>query len=270
MRTRIFSALLAVTLTVMSSGGLRADLDALEVVGNFNSMNDGRGFDFQYSNSSSLISLTTTSGTQNVTNTVYTTGRGGMDGTPARTYFYSFCVNPSLGTVNPGLGNLNYEASTGYTYTKNSNGTNRDALSLGAAHLYKQYATSLALGNINAGTFATALQVLNGTTSIANWASNTYLAALLNENALQSYWTAKYDTRRDYAEMGNYVVFVMNVTNYNGTSQNQDFLYIAHANTVTGNGVPEPATFLFWTLGGLGFVCTSRARSRRMKRLALA
>ena len=33
--------------------------------------------------------------------------------------------------------------------------------------------------------------------------------------------------------------------------------------------VPEPASVVLWTLGGLSLACTSRARNRRMKKLAL-
>ena len=33
-------------------------------------------------------------------------------------------------------------------------------------------------------------------------------------------------------------------------------------------GVPESSTLLLWTLGGMGLVSTSRARKRRVKKLA--
>ena len=268
MKKQILIPIATVFMFAVASGLAFADLNAQAVVTNFNSMNGGRGFDFVFASSASLMTLTTTAGTTNVNNTAYAANRGGTV-TGGRTYFYSFCVNPSLSTTTPALGKLNYEASTGRTYTKNANGTNRDALSLGAAYLYKQYATSTSLGNVTAATFTTALQELNGTISGTNWNTNMFLAMLLSERNDQNYWKAKYDTRHEYSEMGNYVVFVMNVTNSSGAGQYQDFLYITTASGGGGGDVPEPATLLLWSLGGMG-LAGSWARKRRMKKLALS
>jgi hypothetical protein len=65
---------------------------------------------------------------------------------------------------------------------------------------------------------------------------------------------------------------MMIVTNTNGTGAGtyQDFLYIANA-TYTSPVVPEPATFLLWTLGGVGIFGMNRYRTRNKNpRLALA
>jgi hypothetical protein len=88
-----------------------------------------------------------------------------------------------------------------------------------------------------------------------------------------------------YTEIGDYLVFVMDLMDANGRHINMgDYLYLVRKSDSPdapirpdfpdiGNGnndVPEPASILLWALGGLGLACTSRARNRRMKKLALS
>ena len=85
----------------------------------------------------------------------------------------------------------------------------------------------------------------------------------LNDDPL--YWTAHYNLLQNYDVMGDYLVFIMTVTDPNGGNTHfEDFLYHAtktdnptpprRPDDPPGNGdVPEPATVLLWTLGSLGF-----------------
>lgn len=252
--SKTIGVLLATVLAVVAvSGTSFADLNASEIVSDFNSMNSGQGFRFTYA---SGVTLTTTSGYTNVDTSAYTSSTSGT--TSGRTYFKTFCVEPSASTSGTLVGKLNYsngvsKTSAGYT------------LSLGAAVLYAEYAT----GTRYSSALQTAIQALMGISTVSNWASNSHLAYLLTINADKSYWTQAYDPGQYYDLIGNYSVFVMNVTT-TASQDRQDFLYIATA-TGGGNGggdVPEPATLLLWTLGGLGLAGASRARKRRMMKLA--
>jgi len=261
-----------------------AELNAGDIVNAFNSMNGNAGFylklEFQPAGQSftdirTYAKLTTTLSRDNVDASAYVgTDRGGMTGQP---YFYSFCITPSQRNM-PSSGNyigtLNYENGL----TKNRDGV---ALSVGAAFLYKEFATNstLGAGNLDWNLFAEAMYFLNNDSSRINltttsWSNNDYLQLLLNNyghigNA--SFWMEKYDPGKYYGDwFGEYSVFVMELKNTNGTSGNfQDFLYIAKA-TQTSPGVPEPATLLLWTLGSMGLYGVSRNRRRRMKKLAVS
>ena len=227
-----------------------ADMNAGEIVGNFNSMNGGLGFRFESVISNPLVTATTQVGSTNVDISAYAAGRAGT--TSGRTYFTTFCVQPDHIAVSPGVGKLSFNTTNGQTV--NSSGI---ALSLGAATLYKQYATGeITIANVEL--FRTALRVLNGNEVLSNWSTNMYLAGLAGN---RDYWTQKYDARQRYDEIGDYCVFVMQVTTPAG-APGQDFLYIANA-TFTTTGVPEPATMLLWAIGGIGFAGASRIRRAR-------
>jgi len=280
MRTLFFSALMAVVFTVMCNGVLRADLRPDEIVAYFNSLSPGNnGFQFSSSLPGTGERRFSGSGGYNYTNlaTAYMSGTNGTS--VAVNSFTSFCIEPNVSNIAAsGLARLNY--------ANNSTRTDSDgkAVSIGTALLYKMYATGgfetslFDYGNTAQRTQDTSLLTQTLRYLMApqsepplNWVTNKYLAELLRIKPDQSYWLEVYDPYQRYDEIGNYVVFVMNILATNGTGQYQDFLYIANADYGGGNsGVPEPATFLFWAFGGLGLVCTSRARYRRMKKLALA
>ncbi len=237
-----------------------ADLDAASVVSSFNGMNGtGQGYRFTYRADGSLVYVTAQDGGYARADTSAYVG-----GTYGSNYFTTFCVEPTVSITNPAMGKLNYNASNGET--RNSSGV---ALTFGAAYLYKQYATgAISVTSATSGAFTAALQVLMGTQTLTNWLGNTFLSGLQAANSDKSYWTKIYDTRKEYSEIGQYSVFVMQVTNVNGGGDYQDFLYIAK--TSGGSSVvPEPASILLWSLGGLG-LAGSWARKRRMKKLALS
>ena len=253
-----FAAVLVLTAVCVSA---KADMNAIDIVAQFNSMNGGAGFRFTSDVSNPLVTATAQTGYANVDVSAYATGRGGT--ASGKSYFTTFCVQPNYTAVSPALGRLNFNAANGQTI--NSSGT---ALSLGAATLYKQYATGqLAVtSTANANAFSTALKVLNGSETLANWSTNAYLATLTGS---QNYWTQKYDARQRYNEIGDYCVFVMQVTDSSG-NRGQDFLYLANATYTKNHDVPEPATMLLWALGGLGVAGSTWTRKRRMKKLALS
>ena len=280
MRTRQFSVLLAVALTAMCSGGLRADFNAQIVVDNFagagqstwtfNSTNQPGGYERSFYHNSGIVP----------NRGAFAVNSTGFYGTQAGTnLFYSFCVNQNINTVaTAGTATLNYNAATGVT--QNASG---QALTVGAAWLFQQYATGYLAGfsynnMVGAGTrfsrdtnlLQSAINLLMSGGDIIG-STNTFVQAMLQANSSASYWLGTYNVNQRYNEIGDHAIFVMNIRN-NGGVANQDHLYIVQANYGGGGSsdVPEPASLLLWTLGGLGLAYTSRARNRRLKKLALS
>ncbi|MDR1959131.1 MAG: hypothetical protein LBQ54_08840 [Planctomycetaceae bacterium] len=182
--------------------------------------------------------------------------------------FDSFCLES--GSSTPGTNAyavLNYDAATGKSYVKNGTST-VGTLKVGGAVLYKLFASGELTGypytqsSTAASTLQTAFRVLTGTQTGVNWSTNTYLNYLLTLED-QSYWTQDYNANQYYSQIGDYSVFVMNMTTSNGIAA-QDFLYIAKVTGLIGGGggVPEPATILFWAIGG-GIGCYVSARKRK-------
>jgi len=261
--------IVAILLTVAASQSVYADLNAREIRDRFNSMNGGQGFSFipDVLQRPTLLTLTTQAGSQNVDTSAYISGRKGSIG--SQTFFQTFCVSPQLDVCSVGLGKLNYDETTGLSKNKQGNGY---ALTLGAAYLYKEFATSLTplgiTGEINPMDFAQAIRALMATVTVSDWDGNIYLKKLLSINDDYDYWRSLYHANQRYSEIGDYCVFVINVTDSNGEGEYQDFLYIARAEGPPV--IPEPATLLLWSLGSLGLFGTSLARKRRMKKLIIS
>jgi len=262
-RILLFVIIAALFTMAFASKSVYADLNAKEIYDTFNSMNRGQGFRFDYEilDSPRFVKLTTQTDYQNVDTSAYIGERGGREGSPSQTFFLTFCVAPNLPGINAGLGKLNYDETTGLSKTSEDN-----ILSLGAAYLYKEFATSLTplglTGNIDAAEFVRAIRVLMGITIVSDWDENIYLHTLITINKSKDYWSKPYHANQWYSEIGDYCVFVMNVTDTSGLKQGQDFLYIAPAEGLPV--IPEPATFLLWTLGGMGLLGNSLARKRRL------
>ena len=261
----------AVFILIAAGASAFADLNAQAIVSAFNNLNPTQpaaqqGYNFTYFAQAGGNSMQVTTGRDRANLTAYTSTFA-SDG---NNYFRSFCVE-TLESISNGtnyIGKLNLQAD-GRTKTTES-GT---YLSLGAAYLYKEFATQLnplGAGNMNA-TLITAMQdAIHMTMGLASWnSSNTYIQRLMAQNNSQSYWMQDYYTTREYAEIGSYSVFVMNVTTLSGAAA-QDQIYIARASVVPPGVVPEPATMLLWSIGGMGLVGSSWARQRRMKKLAAA
>ena len=265
-RVQLIAIIAALFSMTFASKSVYADLNASEIFYSFNSMNGDQGFHFVYDTLGSPrhVALTTQAGYQNVDNSAYISGRGGSVGSPSQAYFQTFCVAPSLPAINEGLGKLNYDETTGHTATSQGY-----TLTLGAACLYKEYATNLTpLGvteNFDATGFTLAIRALMGIDIVSSWTQNIYLRTLLTMNSSKIYWTTPYQVNQQYSEIGDYCVFVMNVTDINSLGPYQDFLYIAPADAPSI--VPESATFLLWSLGSMGLYGTSVAcKRRRMKK----
>ena len=243
-----------------------ADFDARNIQQGFDAMNSGDDFIFTFkADSQGGDILTSANGKDDVDITAYSSplGRGGFD-TLQQSYFRTFCVEPGASVKENEvlIGTLNYELKGTEMVTQTSSG---DELTLGAAILYKEFAVD----GRSAASLREAILVLMGMNSITNWANNAHLWYLYKINQDKDVWTANYDPAQYHDMIGDYCVFIMDVVSATDRQGNrQDFLYIAKVNTNTD--VPEPASLLLWTLGGLGAVSTSWARKRRLKKLAAA
>ena len=220
--------------------------------------------------------------------------RSGGDQTDLSAYkdniWQTFCCQPEVRVnllASFYSGKLSYDSNT--TSNTASGEHQSHNLTVGAAYLYSQYVlgnlnqfNDVAVGDAirylmgyrsdNGGGIGDPLLGLeiNGWTNTENNKVLYYLSTINSE----SYWTTNYDPNSYYTEIGNYSVFVLNVLGQPGNLYTQDFLYLANAaNPYTedaggGNGTPEPATLLLWTLGGLGLAGTSWTRKRRMMKSA--
>ena len=269
MRKLHLSTLLAALLAVTWSTMLRADFNAEQIANNFNTMNGGVGYRFTYKDQN-LPSLQAIQGTASANLDAYLNSVA--SGSAPNAFFRTFCVNP-LDTVVANqdyIGKLNIQAD-GTTKTARNN-----ALTVGAAFLYKAFATTdvstaspaYSIFNIpsngNRDDLQKAIYYLMGLDNTVNPQTNVYLQFLAQQFPERSldYWTSTYKSTERYDEIGDYFVFVVNVNQ--GTTIAQDFLYVASA-TWTQSAVPEPATFLLWTLGSVGAFGISHYRRRNEK-----
>jgi len=139
--------------------------------------------------------------------------------------------------------------------------------------------------------------LINGSDNFSDWTatdghseSNKFLQALMEINPNKNHWLGIYDPDQYYDELGDYSVFVINADQAGGTtSSTQDFLYLAKGNAYSagndngngnadygnggdenggGSGAPEPASVLFWMLGGIAAIEHSWKRKRQIKLLA--
>ena len=240
---------------------------ASEIVSNFNGLNGGQGYIYNNVTSGlgSLQNLTTSPGSSNVDTSGYYWIVGGTN------FFQTIGIEPETTHVaSSGMAKLSYNATTGTTTT-----TSGTALTFGAAYLYSKFALGgLVITEEIAYDFYTALNTLTGTFPASNWDTNDLLRELRVIEANTDYWTRSYNPGLIYSAIGNYSIFVMNTTDLMGL-ESQDTLYIARSTGPTAppwgddppiiGGVPEPATLLLWTLGGLGFAGTSWAKKRKKK-----
>ncbi|MCL2349825.1 MAG: hypothetical protein FWC50_16365, partial [Planctomycetaceae bacterium] len=202
-----------------------ADMNAAGIVTQFNAQNAGKGALFTITgNYGYEKGINIAAGTPVPNLNAYVQGN-----TAGTTSFESFCVESSQALSSAtSYGVLNYANNK----TTNSTGT---SLNLGVAKLYKDFATgtlaNYAYGTGSRSTSATDLQTaiwaLLGMTT-ANWSTNTFLNGLLAINSSQAYWQQAYDPNQFYNEIGNYSIFVMQITTTAGAAV-QDFLYITPA-----------------------------------------
>lgn len=244
----------------------KADLTAAEIVADFNSRNSNRGMHIQYmpvNGEGRLASTTGAAGLPSVDAYDLSTASSGG-------YFSSFCVEANT-NISTGqyYGVLNYANGR----TQNSSG---HALSVGAAYLYQQFAAG-SLSDYSysgdraasAASLQQAMYFLTGQTTTANWSNNTFLGNLLTINGNQAYWLSTYDPGQRYAEIGDFSVFVVQLTTAAGGDA-QDFVYVAKSSFGGAVGdVPEPASVLLWLVGGVSALGAGYAKKRR-KKVALA
>ena len=219
-------------------------------------------------------------------------GYGGINGENDKIYITTFRCTRKDPDLRNGIAWLSY--NDGKTYDKST-----QALTLGTAYLYSKFvqgapdlklvpnATTGAL-EFDATKFRAAIQELyeNGSKFVEGyWMENEYLSYLLDitpgVNA-RTYWTSAYDMLTDYSGIGfgDYYVFVLLAYDFTPDSPNEfaSMLYAAPMKPFSDpppddddpvdppdSGVPEPATLLLWTLGGLGLGGTSWLRRRNKK-----
>lgn len=253
------------------SGSVFADFDATQFALQFNGLNNGQGFRYNYTTANgsivgtgSELQLSNQAGTAPVDFSAYSPSHytGGAN------YMRTFCIEPNVSTIaNSGMADLNYQNGQ----TRTSSGF---AVKLGTAVLYSQFAgghlnnfTYTSIGrNADYSALKSAIQATMGLAGFENynWSANRYLSQLLSLNSDKNYWKGAYDPNKYYQEVGDYAVYAMNVYNNNG-GNTQDFLYVTQATYSNNNGgpdpsVPEPATILLWSLGALGVAGTSWRR----------
>ena len=249
-------------------------LNAQSVV---NSFNAGGGIPFVYSAVHANGNWHTFSGAYPTS--AYAPGKGGSG------YLVTLSVEDSVSAMTPGVAKLNYANNTTTTRTENK------SLSVGAAFLYAMYASGQK-NPINLQNYANWIRGLMYTPGTqlnidaGAWTTQAALMYLLEINSNINYWTSLYNPDAYYTEIGNYSVFVVNAESMSGSSALQNYLYLANATnpydyvppvdsgapgeTGEPDVVPEPATLLLWTLGGIGMAGASWARKRRMKKLTPA
>ena len=255
----LFAAILVAT--VFCGNYSFADFDVKkiqEIQGTF--VNGGNEFFFTYEENPQGDILTSAEGKEDVDITAYSLplGRSGYDASQ-QAFFRTFCIEPDAPVEGTLVGTLNYEMKGTEWVTQTSED---NELTLGAAILYKEFAVD----GRSADSLRQAILVLMGMDTINSWSDNVHLQYLYEKNQFTDVWTANYDPAQYHELVGDYCVFVLDVVSATDRSNRQDFLYIAKVNTSTD--VPEPASLLFWTLGGLGAAGTSWARKRRMKKLS--
>jgi len=259
--------------------------DISGIVNAFNSMNGNRGFVFRMYNdeyfaippgAGEMRLLNVAGNTMPSTSAYNANTAGTIDG---RGYFQTFCVSPEITMIanNETRGTLNYDGTRHTLTTETAANLYRgETLTLGAAFLYKQFASG-ALTYDYAGTNASRtsdaidlqnmIWYLQGKPIVGGGiiANNQYYDYLLRELSGYNMYAA-YDLTSDYnGLMGDYTVFVMNTLVENPLARtpdgqaSQDVLYIVKNGG--GDDIPEPASLLLWVLGASGaFGVTVRRR----------
>ena len=266
-------------------------LNAQAIVNAFNGMNDGKGmyFDFSPHGSGGNYKITSVHDTPFADTSAYSAAHGGED------FFRSFTVAPTAPAYRPVFGTLNYNSTTGTSSTygwvdEYGGAADINTLSVGAAYLYKLYATENGMMPQDFVKLGAAIRFFFGDTAdydrgyLGNllndpydWAGvtdNPFLQMLLELNGDMNYWMSDYNPDAYYTEIGNYSVFVMNSgKEWIGPLYGIDFLYVVGAaNPHDSATTPEPAMLLLWALGTLGIMGTSyvHRRSRLKKKLELS
>ncbi|MDR3111268.1 MAG: PEP-CTERM sorting domain-containing protein [Planctomycetaceae bacterium] len=256
----VIVTLLVGSFKTASAGMVTGVLDAASVVNNFNSMNGGTGLNFIVKGGDSGASrLDNIKGKEFADTSAYHRSKGITQ--KEFTYLYSFCVEPNVKSHDESLGKLNYANGKSQT-------TSGNALTVGAAYLYTMFATNQ-LSGYDYNSVGAAIRYLIGDPNTGEGLSSALNDLLRGTNSDMDYWTQAYDPNNFYSEIGDYSVFVMNVTSKTPGAMgvnSQDRLYVASAANPYAppepptNATPEPASILIFGLGavGLGLIRKSK------------
>lgn len=251
----------------MAVGQENLQQQAQAAVDAFNGLNGGYGYRFGTSTHTGTWELNTYSGTVTADLSAYSPLVAGSADT-----WLSVCVEPGINP--PGQTDGAYGQLSFANHSTSTDGNTVYKLTLGAALLYKQFATGQLAGfnyeslNYSEGeNLEYAIQLLMGSSNKTSWTGNAFLQYLNGIDSDHSHWMQTYDPGAYYDEIGYYGVFVVNSIDAYGypsvKTRQQDFLYlVGYSQQPYEVIVPEPSSIILFAGGLAGIAFFYRRRKK--------